>query len=88
MTKENDYINQPYKMLITGDDGQEITPVQFRWAGLTKREYFAAMALQGLCSTIGKDKAADETIMWAKPISKVAADIADALITELNKESP
>ena len=46
-------------------------------AGLTKREYFAAMALQGMLAKYGSDyqvNNAKEAIYWA-----------DALIEELNK---
>ena len=45
--------------------------------GLTKREYFAAMALQGMLAKYGSDyqvNNAKEAIYWA-----------DALIKELNK---
>ena len=45
--------------------------------GLTKREYFAAMAMQGLLAKFGSDyqvQNAKEAIYWA-----------DALIEELNK---
>ena len=45
--------------------------------GLTKREYFAAMALQGMLAKYGSDyqvQNAKEAIYWA-----------DALIEELNK---
>ena len=45
--------------------------------GLTKREYFAAMAMQGLLAKYGSDyqvQNAKEAIYWA-----------DALIEELNK---
>lgn len=43
------------------------------WQGLTKREYFAAMALQGLIAAGGK-----------APLSGTAVDLADALIDALN----
>jgi hypothetical protein len=44
--------------------------------GLTKREYFAAMAFQGLCVTPGT----------AKENAAIAVLMADALIEELNKK--
>ena len=44
--------------------------------GLTKREYFAAMALQGLLAN-------DSALITSKVIDAVKA--ADALIEELNK---
>jgi hypothetical protein len=46
--------------------------------GLTKREYFAAMAMQGACAT-GHS--------WETNIASFAVKMADALITELNSES-
>lgn len=47
--------------------------------GLTKREYFAAMAMQGLCST-GKYN--------SSLTPSISVHISDALIAELNKEAP
>ena len=44
--------------------------------GLTKREYFAAMAMQGITSRIGWD---------AEDAAKHAVNCADALINALNK---
>ena len=50
--------------------------------GLTKREYFAAMAMQGLCSFgDGNSFIRDEMI------PKKAVELADALIAELNKKA-
>ena len=46
------------------------------YTGLTKREYFAAMALQGLLAN-------DSALITSKVIDAVKA--ADALIEELNK---
>lgn len=48
-------------------------------AGLSKREYFAAIAMQGLVS--GGYSQRPES-------AKLAVDYADALIIELNKEKP
>ncbi len=46
--------------------------------GLTKREYFAAMAMQGLL-------ACPNNVNMAQDIAKGAVIIADQLIIELNK---
>lgn len=48
--------------------------------GLTKREYFAALAMQGLC--------ADPTseAIPQKFIARSAVELADALIAELEKQ--
>ena len=45
--------------------------------GLTKREYFAAMALQGLLANSGLNDNPDD--------AKTAVEIADALIARLNQ---
>lgn len=49
--------------------------------GLTKREYFAGLAMQGLCAGLtGNEKVAT--------LAPLAVSIADALISELNKSKP
>ena len=48
--------------------------------GLTKREYFAAMAMQGLLASDTQLIAPDVTI------ESISVQMADALIAELNKE--
>lgn len=45
--------------------------------GLTRRELFAAMAMQGLCANSGFNR---------KTIEEESIDCADALIAELAKE--
>lgn len=53
-------------------------------SGLTKREYFAAMALQGLATTtphMPKELSASSKTLLAM----AAIEMADALIAELNK---
>ena len=59
-------------------------------SGLTKREYFAAMALQGLCATFsGSPNAERQAEKVGKTLSETmaiyAVDVADALINALNK---
>ena len=49
--------------------------------GLTKREYFAAMALQGYLASVPAD-----TIERPEYAASHAVKYADALINELNKE--
>ena len=63
---------------------EPITPIKddviFETYGLTKREYFAAMAMQGLLSSCGQYK--------VTAYNEIASDCvlaADALIEELNK---
>lgn len=50
--------------------------------GLTKREYFAALAMQGICAKVFNsiDFQGDSS-----NIARVALECADALIEELNK---
>lgn len=48
---------------------------------LTKREYFAAMALIGVCS------ADDNSLMTAKEIAKYSVLYADNLIETLNEDA-
>jgi hypothetical protein len=55
-------------------------PIWAQHAGLTKRELFAAMAMQGYCSVQeGWDQPARE-------VAKCAALMADALLAALNAE--
>lgn len=55
--------------------------------GLTKREYFAAMAMQASISTIDSSvlKKADDWLEEPNRIAQWAVRYADALIAELNK---
>jgi len=50
------------------------------WYGLTKREYFAAMAMQGLWASVR-----NEYYTEYEKIAAMAVLQADALINELNK---
>jgi hypothetical protein len=56
-------------------DGEVIEGV---WGGLTKREYFAAMAMQGVC--------ASHNAVTANEVAKWSVKAADALIEALNKQ--
>ena len=75
-------------------------PVEY---GLTKRELFAAMAMQGLVTDLDRSKELAEVLEAMKGleigsmenarslrsvIAKMAVGHADALIAELNKETP
>lgn len=60
------------------DDGQV-----FYSMGLTKREYFAAMALQGICANSHIDVVNEST---ADKAAIDSVEAADALIEELNRE--
>jgi hypothetical protein len=52
--------------------------------GLTKREYFAAMAMQAIVSNSNSHRLFGVDNMF--DIAKGAVNMADALINELNKE--
>lgn len=54
--------------------------VDFSPFGLTKREYFASMAMQGLMACPGKFK--------TEQIVKFSIETADALLIELEKPTP
>lgn len=59
--------------------------------GLTKREYFAALALQGLCFDAAWDKRLQQQCEENKTTTSIAiatyaVDLADALIDALNKQ--
>lgn len=61
-------------------------------SGLTKREYFAAIALQGICSTFsGSPNAERQAEKIGKTLSETmaiyAVDVADALINALNEKN-
>lgn len=53
--------------------------------GLTKREHFAAMAMQGLLTYV--EDAFHNTSITRETIASDAVKMADALIAELNKEA-
>jgi hypothetical protein len=50
------------------------------WPGLSKREYFAAMAMQGLAGNLDADSNADPQF-----VARDAVSYADALLAELEK---
>jgi hypothetical protein len=55
--------------------------------GMTKREYFAAKALQGIIAN-GEAGTYDNTVRYGSSVraaAKIAVEMADALLVELNK---
>lgn len=54
--------------------------------GLTKREYFAALAMQALISSDPKVDLSMSLNQSREMYAREAVNIADALITELNKQ--
>jgi len=57
------------------------------WYGLTKREYFASMAMQGLLTRVPKrlDGETDLGILESKRIAEESVIMADLLIKALNE---
>lgn len=57
------------------------------WYGLTKREYFAGLAMQGLCSNNewSKNLTTDDWDSYKERLISGSLEMADALIKELNK---
>lgn len=68
-TLPNEPIHPIVEVLPSGTDIIEF--------GLTKREYFAAMAMQGKASSLERE--------CASSVAQYAVEFADALIKELNK---
>ena len=58
---------------------------KFHQEGLTKRELFAAMAMQGMAANPADNYLAEVDGKIVNVTSKYAVEYADALITELNK---
>ena len=52
--------------------------------GLTKREYFAAKAMQGMCANI-KPKSPDELLEVPENIAEWSVSFADELLKQLEK---
>ena len=82
MTNANEPISPT---IINYDDGKPLNNYQVgntteHVSGLTKREYFAAMAMQGLWSSVR-----NEYYTEYEKIASMAVKQADALINELNK---
>lgn len=78
---------------VAGSDNEKFSGVETKW-GLTKRELFAAMAMQGLLSAIYSDKKmldefTKDGMVYRNgrdAVSENAVSYADALITELEKK--
>jgi hypothetical protein len=78
MTKPNDLVT-PYAWKMGADNKTPI--VNTDTGALTKLEYFAAMALNGLSAAL---KVGDNT---ATDHARIAVDYAEALVEELNKRA-
>lgn len=67
--------------LATPIDGMYASESRKAGDGLTIRQYFAAMAMQGLCTTYFKD-----AVVKPYLLANLSVQFADTLISELNKE--
>ena len=54
--------------------------------GLTKREYFAGLAMQGLCADFGQFEPLDDSENIVPALMKESVAMADALLEELAKD--
>lgn len=69
----------PSEITVMSSEGVEI----IKCSGLTKREYFACAAMQGMCALT---HLAEGKIIPVQEIAKEAVEMADALLAELSKE--
>ena len=60
-------------------------PIKFN--GLTKREYFAALAMQGLVSKIDNCSSDKTALNRARDLANRAVVVADALLNSLEKNT-
>lgn len=87
ITDPNDLLNESRRFHYNSDDDTD-TIVS---SGLTKREYFAAMAMQRMAKkSMGEysnyDLGQKSHLLHPKWIAEAAVHYADALIKELNEE--
>ena len=82
-TRKKDNFAYPGALVDIEDDGMRFSePYKTYSKGLTKREYFAAMAMQGMMSCGVHNNGYD-----GREIAKDAVEFADALIKELEKDA-
>lgn len=70
--------------LDNGAFGHQSGPSLWQFAGLTKRELFAAMAMQGFCA----DPSCHQLFADPEEMAENAVGCADALLAELTKAQP
>jgi len=76
-----------HKSAFPSTDGKTFT-----YDGLTKREYFAGLAMQGMLASIStieaaqsiKDTGTQHSISYGEVIAKIAVDSADELLKQLS----
>lgn len=71
---------------LRGTDDLAGNPSKWTWLGLTKREYFAGLAMQGFITMPSADKNATfDGHATGEKIAFLSVQMADALLAELNK---
>lgn len=86
MTNKKDYAFPFTCEIEYGDEGQTRTQIH---SGLTKREYFAAMAMQGLLTRV-PERSSGETDLGVIESDRIAEEsviMANKLIAAINKNS-
>mgnify|MGYP003649506148 CR=1 FL=1 len=69
---------------VFNSDGEFCGTVEARYVGLSKREHFAGLAMQGLLSsTLFTVSASPE--YWLKDTVEASVEFSDALLAELDK---
>lgn len=77
----------PFIFKVTyGVNGKDEGYVEAIRSGLTKREYFAGLAMQGLLSDIRNRETRENLALSDKMIAEYAVIMADNLLEELLKE--
>lgn len=87
-TKANDPIHAMPKMAFPSELEGKVIQLHETYGGLTKREYFAAMAMQGILAnlhTFEQGRYTRDGVQVTPRATLLAVDIADMLIEELNK---
>lgn len=90
MTNPNDSISPLIETQELRVGSETSIPVVSSMGGLTKREYFAAMAMQGILATTPHDYSdgrynVNGGYLCHESVAKDAVECADALIEALNK---
>lgn len=91
MTNPDDPIYAMPQMAFPPEFQDKVLKLHEMYGGLTKREWFAGMALQGLLANQGIMEGmslagSSDIEMVAKGIAAMAKGHADALLAELNKK--
>jgi len=78
----------PFKVNRTLETGQTVAAVKAYSAGLTKREYFIANAMQGLLSNPEwmKEYKGEKYLMQSEIVAEVAIKTADTILSKLSIE--